>query len=538
MPSKAKGAGLVITVALAAAVVFAAIGVATMDSGTLGLSSTKLALEVDESEDLTTWSLPEGCKYSDITWRSYDEEVATVTAGTVKGVKAGTTTVEASVGGHVVDCLVTVSESVEDALTVYNPYSDDYDYAVLSGEGFLGNSERGGTLALSFNEGGYVMVSLAGYTWDWYSGDTDSLGSHVSDFNKVKMQIQKDGTAVAVSEYGFSSSGGGHVFTTADGVTYNKSSYTTDIYAKGLGTGEYTAVFELYKGSSDASPQATVTGTFVLCHGDGRYDTASEFTRSYAWKAAVDDTAKAQQFSMNVTYSYADYWNGVMKSKTSNIRYSNGLQNHASFSELPGFCTADSSVTSLQEALKARYQEAFPSLSVTGQEYAQFLLTFVQLEMLYEHDYAQNYDCGDPDGATDVWAYPSMTLMSGKGDCEDTSILLSTLYKLAGYGTGLMVFDDHVKAAVELDSCTNYGTDATIDRALYKSRSYYPCETTSTSPTFFVDDKSQMGKNIYTYSASFNNKEKIESYDVHEYRLVGCLLDSDLYLDYTFLEVE
>ena len=499
----------------------------------LGLSSTKLSLEVGDTEDLTVWSLPDGKKYSDISWSSDDESIVSVSGGTITAIKTGTAKITATAGDYRDDCIVTVSDSVEKPFTAYNPYSDRYDYAILSGEGFVGNGTTGGTLALTFNEGGYILISLAGYTWDWYTLTTNALGNPESDFNKINMQILSGDNVIAVSDYSFSTETEYHTFSTVNGITYNSTSCTSVIYAKGLQYGEYTVKFNLYQNSSDLLPLATVTGTFSLCQGDGRFDTTSQYDRSYAWRAAVNDSAKAKQFAMTLTYDYADYWNEMMLSKLGDIHYSNGLQNHKSVNEMPGFCVADSSVVKLQAALKEKFLAAFPTLPTDGQEYAQFLLSFVQISKVYEYDYAQNYNCTNHLDATDVWAFPSMTLYTGMGDCEDTSILLDTLYRLAGYGSGLIVLDDHVMGSVCLDSCTNYGTDASIDKAVYHGKKYFLCETTCISPVFFK--KTTGSQEIYTYSASFDDKLTIQLYS-HSYRLVGCVVGT-LYEEYQFLEL-
>lgn len=534
MDGKLVGYGIAVAVIVGALIYFSLPAFISEPEYPLGLSSTKLSLEVDDTEELTVWSLPKGTAYSEISWSSDDESVVSVSGGTVKALKTGTARITASVGGYRDDCIITVSDTVEHSFTAYNPYSDRYDYAVLSGEGFLGDGTNGGTLALAFNEGGYVLVSLAGYTWDWYTGTTKALGNPETDFNRISMRILSGDTAVAVSEYTFISSDEGHTFVTVDGITYNSSSSTSVIYAKGLKYGDYSVEFSLYKGSGDLTPVTTVSGNFSLCEGDGRYDTTYEYSRSYAWRAAVDDSAPAKQFSMTLTYRYSDYWNGVLMSKLCNIYYSNGLQNHRSIDQMTGFCTTDASVTALQENLKAKYQAAFPLLAADGQEYSQFLLSFTQLTKVYEYDYNQNYNCASVNNGTDVWAYPSMTLYTGMGDCEDTSILLCTLFRLAGYDAGLIVLEDHVMASVCLESCTDYGTDATIDKAVYHGDEYYLCETTVISPVFYKDT-STPGSTIYTYSASFNDKLLIESYD-HSYRLVGCPVGS-LYEEYQFIKL-
>jgi len=71
-------------------------------------------------------------------------------------------------------------------------------------------------------------------------------------------------------------------------------------------------------------------------------------------------------------------------------------------------------------------------------------LWFVQTAILYTSDDALY-------GTEDRWASPLETLYLGRGDCEDTSVLLCSLLGALGYGCVLMDFDGHEGVGLEMD---------------------------------------------------------------------------------------
>ncbi len=73
------------------------------------LDKSTLDIKVGESANLTATINPENATNKDITWSTSNEDVATVVNGTVTAVKAGTTTITASVDGKAATCVVTVS---------------------------------------------------------------------------------------------------------------------------------------------------------------------------------------------------------------------------------------------------------------------------------------------------------------------------------------------------------------------------------------------------------------------------------------------
>ncbi|MBO4548067.1 MAG: Ig domain-containing protein, partial [Abditibacteriota bacterium] len=77
----------------------------------VSLNKTSLTLSKGSTETLKATVTPSNATDKTVTWMSYDTSIATVTsAGVVKGVKAGTTTIRAKTkdGGFTVKCKVKV----------------------------------------------------------------------------------------------------------------------------------------------------------------------------------------------------------------------------------------------------------------------------------------------------------------------------------------------------------------------------------------------------------------------------------------------
>ena len=441
-----------------------------------GLSSTKISLGVGETSDLPVWALPSGRTYADIGWSSDDESVATVSYGTVTAVSAGTAMITAKVykdGVAYTDtCKVTVTASpVDSGLTVYNPYSKNYDSAVLSGEAFVGDGSLNGVLSLSFNQGGYVIVSVAGSTYSW-GASLNSMGYKVCNYSSVQIKI-KVGDVNYTSTYDPTASVSQSTFVTSGGITYNQTAQSPSLYVRGLGYGTYDVTVTVYKdGLLSPTEIVSKTGSFTYSEGDGRYDTTAQFTRNYVWNSIIDGSTKL--CSVKLTYDYAEYWKAVMKSYDGLIYYTNGIASARYESECVNFTSTGKSVTDLQAALRTEFESKYPSYVSDSVKYAQFIFSFLQIRFFYESDYTQYYDCNSSHSSgTDVWAYPEMTIYSGIGDCEDTASLLSSLFKAAGYDSALIVLPNHMMGALVLE---DYSYEASFE---YGGKKYYFCESTA-----------------------------------------------------------
>ena len=72
-------------------------------------------------------------------------------------------------------------------------------------------------------------------------------------------------------------------------------------------------------------------------------------------------------------------------------------------------------------------------------------LRFVQGAVIYRSD-AELY------GQEEFWAYPAETLYLRAGDCEDSAVLLASIYLAMGLDAVLLDFPGHMAAGVRLDS--------------------------------------------------------------------------------------
>lgn len=126
------------------------------------------------------------------------------------------------------------------------------------------------------------------------------------------------------------------------------------------------------------------------------------------------------------------------------------------FSDLPGLMDVDSTVISLEKSLRSEFERIGGDVS-DRQAYADFLASFPQVAITYPpsiylpgEDSKQGEDYGIH-GMDEYWACPLETLCIQYGDCEDTAILLCSLYAAAGYSTAVGGISGHVFAGVALD---------------------------------------------------------------------------------------
>lgn len=75
------------------------------------MSEDKLTVETGKTAALSATVEPSNATDKSVTWSSSDTSVATVSGGTVTGVKAGTATITATAGGKSASCVVTVSNA-------------------------------------------------------------------------------------------------------------------------------------------------------------------------------------------------------------------------------------------------------------------------------------------------------------------------------------------------------------------------------------------------------------------------------------------
>lgn len=255
------------------------------------------------------------------------------------------------------------------------------------------------------------------------------------------------------------------------------------------------------------------TGTLTL---DGT------ICKEYEWK---------QQISWSITYEYSIAYK---------YRFSDYLERADDPSAVrkssPDLPTARFAVTSdvksLEEALRAEYLRVHGTQSsMTGQDYANFLLSFVQCCIEYP-DRISEGDDGiyrfNKDGVGELflygvdeyWAYPLETIHHGYGDCEDTSFLAAALFKVAGYTSGVMELPDHMVACVGLSyftwpSSLRY-VGMTYTAMVLKStqETLYFCETTTDEfyDAGFLNESNSAAVNE-TKKVSLVNDQDSDAYD-------------------------
>ena len=105
----------------------------------------------------------------------------------------------------------------------------------------------------------------------------------------------------------------------------------------------------------------------------------------------------------------------------------------------PRFAVTDAVIDSLFDVLDERMS------GMSDLEKANALHDFVYRNVDYRHDSVQF-------GCSEYVQYPSETLYNGKGDCEDSALLLHVLYDKAGLDNVLILCDGHVAVGVGVDA--------------------------------------------------------------------------------------
>lgn len=133
------------------------------------------------------------------------------------------------------------------------------------------------------------------------------------------------------------------------------------------------------------------------------------------------------------------------------------------------------------------YENIEPRLSgMNDYEKADYIRLLVQCSTGYASDYYLH-------DSPEYIQYPSETIISGSGDCEDLSLLLYTLYRMAGLDAVLVTQLDHVYVGVAVDGTGEYVS------TLFSDKRYYTVETTSVSD---IGDFSHTGFSLAYHPSS------------------------------------
>ena len=149
------------------------------------------------------------------------------------------------------------------------------------------------------------------------------------------------------------------------------------------------------------------------------------------------------------------------------------LRNVTYWADSVDFVEINSTVIGLEATLAKLYKQAFGTDPQADQAYADFILAFVQGAITYMTDQNQY-------GYAEFYTYPTETLYSKKGDCEDTAILCAALYKQAGFTAALLTLPGHMMVGVALSAFTtpSYADSGEILKQTIGTRTFYAGETT------------------------------------------------------------
>ena len=232
--------------------------------------------------------------------------------------------------------------------------------------------------------------------------------------------------------------------------------------------GEYLVVLNV-DGVESASGYLMVRGTIV---------------NTYTWTAVID--GEMRSFSFDFQFTLDEY---LLYSDMDDIRRQVSVLSEARFVEV------DAPILRLTDLLATEYRSAYGvDASLSDQRYADYLLSFVQCNIVYPPSVidSDGVYVEDENGSADMylygmdeyWAYPMETLFFNQGDCEDTSFLMCSIYSAAGYDSAIATIPGHMLVGVELESFDQrmslQGVMFTAKRIPGHDSNLYFCETTYT----------------------------------------------------------
>lgn len=226
------------------------------------------------------------------------------------------------------------------------------------------------------------------------------------------------------------------------------------LYWSSCEPGDYTVKVACY-----TTVNANGSGTVY----SGDFSVDGDITTEYSW------TYSGNSYEFSVTYDYGDY-----KYYATLDTDSRAVTN---YSLVTNFVTDSSgTVQEIANNLISLYQEKYGSnADITGQDFANFILAFVQYCYTYTYD-SVTY------GQDEYFAYPMETIYQSGGDCEDTSILAAAVYEAAGYDAAVGLLPGHAIVGVALSDydTPTYSNAQEILSQTVDGETYYAGETTAT----------------------------------------------------------
>jgi len=208
---------------------------------------------------------------------------------------------------------------------------------------------------------------------------------------------------------------------------------------------------------------AAIGGAIVVALLNGGETSSEGITRTYKW------TYEDQSFSYTLAVSQS-YYDRMMSSpidRTGTVSADRYIDDGKTVFGVCDYVVVDERLMNVAEDLQALYKAKIGDFT-TNDDYVKFVTAFVQICI--------KYDQAEASSGNEYWRYPMETLCDGKGDCEDTSILLAALIDAKGLKGGVILVPGHAMCAVRsTDLVGSYGN---LRHSSVYDIDFYPIETT------------------------------------------------------------
>ncbi len=256
--------------------------------------------------------------------------------------------------------------------------------------------------------------------------------------------------------------------------------------------GRYT--WSLYEGFDLRGTSITLSpGYYRVSVGGSEFDVgfSGSIDRTSSWEYDIDGTMHPVSVMYSIDVAELIQKRDASRAYNLDCADDGTLTKHL-FSDLPGLVDVGPTVVSVERSLRSEFERIGGDVS-DGQAYADFMASFAQVAVPYPpsiylpgEDGKEGEDYGMY-GMDEYWACPLETLCIQMGDCEDTAVLLCSLYAVAGYATAVGGISGHVFAGVALDDFTETSKERLdqLDRihgSIMKLAVSLPAEGSCTSP--------------------------------------------------------
>ena len=213
---------------------------------------------------------------------------------------------------------------------------------------------------------------------------------------------------------------------------------------------------------------AAIAGAVVVALLNAGDDTRTDdITRTYRW-TYNDSTFR---YTVTVDRPYYDRMMSSQIDRTGTVSADRYIENGKTVFGVCDYVVVDDRIKSISDDLQELYKAQFGDFA-TNDDYVKFVTAFVQICI--------DYDYTEANSGVEYWRYPLETLCDGKGDCEDTSILLASLLDAKGLGGGVLLIPSHAMCAIDYADLTCHDLEE-YGKSYYSSVydvNFYPIETT------------------------------------------------------------